>query len=157
MEDGTASAVGSHWQAHSTLDDATNRPTSKSSPAQQPPESLANLSPRDIPARLQWLLKLNPGFDARYQAAREVIRVFRRASFYEVSQRCNLFCEGCYYFESDSYKPSGILNLTYPALGAYDDQIVASPLEAYRRCAATDTTSEVANDGMYCSRMQHGA
>jgi hypothetical protein len=30
---------------------------------------------------------------------RQIIRAFRRPSFYEISQKCNLWCEGCYYFE----------------------------------------------------------
>lgn len=37
---------------------------------------------------------------ARYKKVKNYIRAFRKPSFYEVSTRCNLFCEGCYYFES---------------------------------------------------------
>ena len=36
----------------------------------------------------------------RYESAKQVVRVFRTPSFYEVSTRCNLYCEGCYYFEN---------------------------------------------------------
>ena len=35
-----------------------------------------------------------------YKKAKKVVRAYRRPAFYEVSTRCNLFCEGCYYFES---------------------------------------------------------
>lgn len=36
----------------------------------------------------------------RYAQARQVVRAFRVPAFYEVSTRCNLLCEGCYFFES---------------------------------------------------------
>lgn len=42
-----------------------------------------------------------PSFQPRYELAKQIIRVFRRPAFYEMSQRCNLFCEGCYYFENE--------------------------------------------------------
>ncbi|MEQ8653350.1 MAG: hypothetical protein RIC87_12875 [Kiloniellales bacterium] len=57
-----------------------------------------------MPARqtlrqLQSLLAADPSLTPKFEAAKEVVRAFRRPAFYEVSQRCNLFCEGCYYFE----------------------------------------------------------
>ena len=45
------------------------------------------------------LLRANPHLKPRYDYAREVIRGFRRPALYEVETRCNLKCEGCYYFE----------------------------------------------------------
>ncbi|MGO1120408.1 hypothetical protein ACTL6U_17005 [Rhodovibrionaceae bacterium A322] len=47
-----------------------------------------------------------PDFPERYQLARKIIRCFSKSSFYEVSTRCNLFCEGCYYYESDGFDPT---------------------------------------------------
>lgn len=41
----------------------------------------------------------NPSLRKRYLQAKQVIRAFRRPSFYEITTRCNLKCEGCYYFE----------------------------------------------------------
>lgn len=57
---------------------------------------------REVQSQLQSLLGSNPGLAGPYQSAREVIRIFRKAAFYEISQRCNLFCEGCYYFENEA-------------------------------------------------------
>lgn len=54
---------------------------------------------RQVLRRLQALLAEDPGLAQMFEAAKEVVRAFRRPAFYEVSQRCNLFCEGCYYFE----------------------------------------------------------
>jgi hypothetical protein len=56
-------------------------------------------SPRDSLRRVSQLLALRPDFAPRYEHAKSVVRAFRKAAFYEVSQRCNLFCEGCYFFE----------------------------------------------------------
>lgn len=42
------------------------------------------------------------GLKARYLAAKAVVRAFRTPAFYEISTRCNLFCEGCYYFEASA-------------------------------------------------------
>lgn len=54
--------------------------------------------------RLRALLDAAPDLVHRYEAAKDVVRCFRRPAFYEVATRCNLFCEGCYYF-SDSLVP----------------------------------------------------
>lgn len=54
---------------------------------------------RQINGRIQELLTAAPHLQERYRQARTIIRAFRRPSFYEISQKCNLWCEGCYYFE----------------------------------------------------------
>lgn len=41
-----------------------------------------------------------PDLRSRYTNAKAIVRKFRTPAFYEVSTRCNLFCEGCYYFEA---------------------------------------------------------
>lgn len=54
---------------------------------------------RGVMRALHDMLSQRPDFAPRYELAKSVIRAFRKPSFYEVSQRCNLWCEGCYYFE----------------------------------------------------------
>jgi hypothetical protein len=49
--------------------------------------------------RIAWLLEEYPQFQAKYDQAREVMGIFARPTFYEVTSRCNLHCRGCYYFE----------------------------------------------------------
>ena len=56
--------------------------------------------PRRILAGIQTLLRTNPDLRPRYRHAKHVIHAFRKPAFYEITQRCNLWCEGCYYFES---------------------------------------------------------
>ncbi|MCF3933033.1 radical SAM protein [Acuticoccus sp. M5D2P5] len=46
-------------------------------------------------------LKENPELKPAFEKAKAVPRTFANSAFYEVTQRCNLFCEGCYYFEGD--------------------------------------------------------
>ena len=54
--------------------------------------------------RLSALLQGAPDLAPSYEEAKRVVRAFRKPAFYEVATRCNLFCEGCYYF-SDDFKP----------------------------------------------------
>jgi hypothetical protein len=58
------------------------------------------LPPRESLRRVQELLAARPDLAPRYEDAKGVVRAFRKPAFYEVSQRCNLFCEGCYFFEN---------------------------------------------------------
>lgn len=55
--------------------------------------------------RLRHLLDADPGLSVAYDEAKRVVRAFRKPAFYEVATRCNLFCEGCYYF-SDNFTPT---------------------------------------------------
>ena len=55
--------------------------------------------PRAILTRLRAFLHVRPDFVSRYEEAKRVVRAFRKPAFYEITQRCNLKCEGCYYFE----------------------------------------------------------
>ena len=54
---------------------------------------------RGVLQRVHALVRANSGFAERYEEAKRVVRVFRKPAFYEITQRCNLKCEGCYYFE----------------------------------------------------------
>ncbi len=54
---------------------------------------------REVLQRLHALLAGRPDLRERYKAAKKVIHAFRKPAFYEITQRCNLWCEGCYYFE----------------------------------------------------------
>ena len=58
---------------------------------------------RDRLARLKALLGAAPQLAPQYEEVKRIVRAFRRPAFYEVATRCNLLCEGCYYF-SDSFK-----------------------------------------------------
>jgi hypothetical protein len=61
--------------------------------------------PRPVLRRIRELLDRRPDFVPRYEAAKSVVRVFRKPAFYEITQRCNLLCEGCYYFEGGLHTP----------------------------------------------------
>ena len=56
--------------------------------------------PRAVLRRIRELVEPRPDLQERYERAKKTIRVFRKPAFYEITQRCNLKCEGCYYFES---------------------------------------------------------
>lgn len=62
--------------------------------------------------RLTTLLKSHPELHSAYQEAKRVVRAFRRPAFYEITQRCNLWCEGCYYFDDQN---TGIVEETSAA------------------------------------------
>lgn len=73
---------------------------------------------RYIQGRIREILHDFPGLEQRYGGARRIIRAFRRPSFYEVSQRCNLWCEGCYYFE-DAARKSASAEMTETAWSTF--------------------------------------
>lgn len=58
------------------------------------PENTAGQA-RHINGLIQKLIAKKPGLGGRFDNARRIIRIFRRPSFYEISQKCNLWCEGC--------------------------------------------------------------
>lgn len=41
----------------------------------------------------------HPHLREKYSRARKIVRAFKAPAFYEVTTKCNLKCEGCYYFE----------------------------------------------------------
>jgi hypothetical protein len=51
------------------------------------------------------ILEARPDLVTRYDDAKRVVRAFRKPAFYEITQRCNLWCEGCYYFEGGLAHP----------------------------------------------------
>ncbi|MDX5594302.1 hypothetical protein [Pseudovibrio sp. SPO723] len=61
-----------------------------------------------VAQRISHFLSLHPQLEPRYAAAKKVVRAFRRPAFYEISTRCNLKCEGCYYFEGGQSHVSDI-------------------------------------------------
>lgn len=61
--------------------------------------------PRPVLKRIREHVQNRPDFAGRYDTVREVLRVFRKPAFYEITQRCNLKCEGCYYFEGGLHQP----------------------------------------------------
>ncbi|ANU07058.1 radical SAM protein [Paraurantiacibacter namhicola] len=65
---------------------------------------------RERLGRLKGLLAQSPKLAASYEDAKRVVRAFRRPAFYEISTRCNLFCEGCYHFSDDFHAPASEVN-----------------------------------------------
>lgn len=51
--------------------------------------------------RINALLTEYPELAPDYERAREVIRLFSKSGYYELTDRCNLRCEGCYFFLSE--------------------------------------------------------
>ncbi len=78
------------------------------------PESESAADSADIvPHSRKTLLRLirrliadEPALEQRYQRALAIRAVLRKTDNYDLTSRCNLFCEGCYYFEGDDYKRS---------------------------------------------------
>lgn len=60
-------------------------------------------SNRDVFRKIESHIKDDAELRNRYKRAREIIGLFARSSFYEISHRCNLRCEGCYFFDNDSH------------------------------------------------------
>lgn len=79
---------------------------------------------RQVADRIRSLVTNAPDLHARYQNVRQIIRAFRKPSFYEISQKCNLWCEGCYYFEDGARKvvKSEMTDLEWDAFFATEHQ-----------------------------------
>jgi hypothetical protein len=60
---------------------------------------------RAVLQRVHQIIRARPELAARYDDAKRVVRAFRKPAFYEITQRCNLKCEGCYYFEGGLTNP----------------------------------------------------
>lgn len=54
---------------------------------------------RRLVAALRARLAARPDLLPAHEHARRVVRAFRLPAFYEMETRCNLSCEGCYYFD----------------------------------------------------------
>jgi len=59
---------------------------------------------REIAHRIQAFLDEAPELEGRYARAKEFRRILRQVANVDVTSRCNLRCEGCFYFEGDDYK-----------------------------------------------------
>lgn len=57
------------------------------------------MTPTEILSACRAFQAQDPALQARYLRAKNVVRAFRNPAFYEITTRCNLKCEGCYYFE----------------------------------------------------------
>lgn len=60
---------------------------------------------RTVLRRIRDFTATRPDLAVRYGDAKRVVRAFRKPAFYEITQRCNLKCEGCYYFEGSLTQP----------------------------------------------------
>ncbi len=58
---------------------------------------------REIMRRVSALLRANPDLAPEYNSMRERARNLRVAGSYDITSRCNLWCEGCYYFAGDQH------------------------------------------------------
>lgn len=65
------------------------------------PSKSPNFEGRAIIGRIKEFLAADASLGPRYEAAKATVRHFRKPAYYEVSQRCNLWCEGCFYFENE--------------------------------------------------------
>jgi len=59
---------------------------------------------RETARRIQSFIAAAPELEQRYARAKEFRRILRQVSNVDVTSRCNLRCEGCFYFEGDDYK-----------------------------------------------------
>lgn len=50
-------------------------------------------------------IKTNPELMPAYKAVNQICHIFARPAFYEISDKCNLKCEGCYYFDPETVHP----------------------------------------------------
>jgi len=63
---------------------------------------IADNSTKGLLLKIKHYCMSNADISLRYRHAKRVIRAFGTPAFYEVSTRCNLFCEGCYFFENSA-------------------------------------------------------
>lgn len=49
--------------------------------------------------------RTDPQLKHLYHIAKGIVGLFKLPAFYEMSEQCNLKCEGCYYFDSETYQP----------------------------------------------------
>lgn len=54
---------------------------------------------RSAKEKIRKHLAAQPQLGELYKAANRICHIFARPAFYEISDRCNLKCEGCYYFD----------------------------------------------------------
>lgn len=80
----------------------------------------ASGDPRLVLRRIRDIVDESPELARRYEEAKKIIRIFRKPAFYEITQRCNLKCEGCYYFEG-SFHPV----TEQSSLGAWEEFFAA--------------------------------
>lgn len=59
---------------------------------------------RETARRIQSFIATAPELGPRYARAKEFRRILRQVSNFDLTSRCNLRCEGCFYFEGDDYK-----------------------------------------------------
>jgi MoaA/NifB/PqqE/SkfB family radical SAM enzyme len=59
---------------------------------------------RETARRVESFLTAAPQLRPRFARAKEFRRILRQVSNFDLTSRCNLRCEGCFYFEGDDYK-----------------------------------------------------
>lgn len=66
---------------------------------------------RALLRRTNELLRENPDLAVEYNLMRNQARKLRVAGSYDITSRCNLWCEGCYYFSGDQHALKDETNL----------------------------------------------
>ena len=61
-------------------------------------------SARQQRARLREIFDVRPDLEARFVDAKRILAIARKGATIEITNKCNLFCEGCLFFEGDDYK-----------------------------------------------------
>jgi len=64
----------------------------------------ADPSPRETARRIRAFLDEDPSLKPRLRRAKAFRKVALYSGNYDLTSVCNLFCEGCFYFEGDDYK-----------------------------------------------------
>lgn len=52
----------------------------------------------------------SPNLKPAYDIVQQIIHIFAKPAFYEISNKCNLKCEGCYYFDPSVFKSEPLEN-----------------------------------------------
>ena len=58
---------------------------------------------RETHKQIKSLLDANPDLVNPFNKIRKLARNLRTAAVYDITSKCNLWCEGCYYFEGDQH------------------------------------------------------
>ena len=65
------------------------------------PNSAHIKTSRDVIRAINSFIKDNDELTKRYHKTRRLARVLRHGAVYDMTSRCNLWCEGCYFFEGE--------------------------------------------------------
>lgn len=67
------------------------------------PAKRASQGAREIHKKIKLLLNENTDLNPPFNRIRQLARNLRKAAVYDITSKCNLWCEGCYYYEGDQH------------------------------------------------------